>query len=130
MIIETPISLGEVVDKITILEIKSDNINDPRKLANISNELNLLNKRLGDSLTAQQIADLETSKANLKSINQQLWTIEDDIRDCERQSDFTKQFVELARSVYFTNDKRAGLKKQINIQFGSELVEEKSYQAY
>ncbi|AJQ93912.1 DUF6165 family protein [Gynuella sunshinyii] len=130
MLIQTPVSLGEVIDKITILEIKQDNITDADKLKNISAELVQLQQVIDQCLNEQQLTQLQSPKQRLKEINQSLWKIEDDIRDCERQKDFGEKFVELARSVYFTNDKRAAVKKEINLAFGSELVEEKSYQAY
>lgn len=130
MLIQAPVSLGELVDKITILEIKTQNITDKEKLANVENELQHLSKTLQDVLSASQMEELQALKQELLEINQELWNIEDDIRDCERAKDFSEKFVELARSVYFTNDKRADGKKRINIAFGSELVEEKSYQAY
>ena len=130
MLIQTPVSLGEVIDKITILEIKQDNISDADKLKNITTELVQLQQVIEQSLNEQQLTQLQQPKQRLKEINQSLWNIEDDIRDCERQQDFGEQFIELARSVYFTNDKRAAVKKEINLAFGSELVEEKSYQAY
>lgn len=130
MLIEAPVSLGELVDKITILEIKKSNIADPQKVANVVNELEHLDATLKMVLSEAQLADLADLKAELLSINRELWDIEDDIRDCERAGDFGQKFIELARSVYFTNDKRADTKKRINLTFGSELVEEKSYQAY
>ena len=130
MLVEAPISLGEMVDKITILEIKTQNIKDAAKVKNVEHELNVLNDRLATLLDDQGIAKLDPMKAELKRINGELWVIEDDIRDCERQKDFGDTFVKLARSVYFTNDQRAQIKKDINLAFGSELVEEKSYQDY
>ena len=130
MLIQTPVSLGEVIDKITILEIKQDNISDADKLKNITTELVQLQQVIEQSLTEQQLVQLQEPKQRLREINQSLWNIEDDIRDCERQQSFGETFIELARSVYFTNDKRAAVKKEINLAFGSELIEEKSYQAY
>ncbi len=130
MLIQAPISLGELIDKITILEIKTANIKDSAKLANVKHELDVLNSTVDQLLDQAGKEKLEPLKASLKTINQQLWVIEDDIRDYERAKDFTEKFIELARAVYFTNDKRAAIKKDINVAFGSELVEEKSYQNY
>jgi hypothetical protein len=130
MLIEAPISLGELIDKITILEIKVVQIKDESKLKNVSHELNILNAKLDVLLDAEQKAKLEPLKAALKTANQELWVIEDDIRDCEYVKDFSDKFVQLARSVYIKNDKRAAAKKDINIAFGSELIEEKSYKDY
>lgn len=130
MLIEAPISLGELIDKITILEIKVVQIKDESKLKNVSHELNILNAKLDVLLDAEQKAKLEPLKAALKTANQELWIIEDDIRDCEYVKDFSDKFVQLARSVYIKNDKRAAAKKDINIAFGSELIEEKSYKDY
>ena len=130
MLIQAPISLGELIDKITILEIKTANIADAVKLANVTHELEVLNNTVSQLLDAAGITKLAPLKTALKDINQQLWVIEDDIRDCERAKDFSETFIELARSVYVTNDKRAAVKKDINLAFGSELVEEKSYKDY
>lgn len=130
MLIEAPISLGELIDKITILEIKAVNITDSEKLRNVTHELDVLNAKVDQLLDETGKAKLAPLKASLKDINQSLWVIEDDIRDCERAKDFSPKFIELARSVYFTNDKRAAVKKDINLAFGSELVEEKSYKDY
>ena len=123
--IEVPISWGELVDKITILEIKAERIDDPKKLANVTRELWLLNRKL--SPVAQQVLRL---KLRLKDVNTKLWDIEDEIRDCEREQDFGPRFVELARAVYVTNDQRADVKREINFALSSELVEEKSYRPY
>ena len=126
--IEVPISVGELVDKVTILEIKSEKIEDAGKHANIGRELDALTAVLTPLVAATPaIAPL---KAELRSINETLWRIEDDIRDCERQRDFGPAFVELARSVYRTNDRRAATKRKIDELTGSELVEEKSYAPY
>ena len=121
------ISNGELLDKFSILEIKMGNITDPSKLANIENEYRELTSDCTNLLRDSKISSLY---AELKSINQKLWVIEDDIRDCERSKDFGPQFVSLAREVYFTNDDRARIKKEINLASGSSLVEEKSYQDY
>ena len=126
--IEVPISVGELVDKVTILEIKSEKIEDAGKRANIRRELDALTAVLQPLLAATPgIAALKTE---LRTINETLWRIEDDIRDCERKRDFGAAFVELARAVYQTNDRRAATKRKIDDLTGSELVEEKSYAPY
>lgn len=130
MLIEAPISLGELIDKITILEIKAVKITDSGKLKNVQHELDVLNRKIDSLLDAEGVAKLAPLKAALKDINQSLWVIEDDIRDCEYAKDFGPKFIELARAVYVTNDKRAAVKKDINLAFGSELIEEKSYKDY
>ena len=121
------ISNGELLDKFSILEIKMGNITDPSKLTNIENEYRELTSDCTDLLRDSTISSLY---AELKSINQKLWVVEDDIRECERRKDFGQEFISLAREVYFTNDERARVKKEINLASGSSLVEEKSYQAY
>ena len=121
------ISNGELLDKFSILEIKMGNITDPSKLTNIENEYKELTSDCTDLLRNSTISSLY---AELKSINQKLWVVEDDIRECERSKDFGQEFISLAREVYFTNDERARVKKEINLASGSSLVEEKSYQAY
>jgi hypothetical protein len=121
------ISNGELLDKFSILEIKIGNITDPSKLTNIENEYRELTSDCTDLLRNSTISSLYSE---LKSINQKLWTVEDDIRECERKKDFGQEFIDLAREVYFTNDDRARVKKEINLASGSLLVEEKSYQAY
>ena len=126
--IEVPVSAGELVDKVTILEIKSDRISDAGKLANVRRELAGLSAITDPMLKAN--AGLAPLKASLKSINETLWTIEDDIRDCERAKDFGAKFIELARNVYRINDRRAAVKREIDKLLGSEITEEKSYQAY
>jgi len=132
MQVNTPISLGELVDKLTILEIKLDKISDLGKLENIKKEHNFLRDVLTGvvSEVGGGQADIEVFKSELKSINETLWRIEDDIRECERNKDFSKVFIDLARSVYITNDKRAATKNALNLKFGSELIEEKSYEEY
>lgn len=124
-----PVSWGELFDKITILEIKSIRILDPLKKNNIENELQQLTQavQLGGYVASP---DSKKAISGLKEINETLWAIEDDIRECERQKDFGPRFIELARSVYVQNDLRASLKRQINLLLNSELVEEKSYQGY
>ena len=127
-IIQVPVSPGEVLDKITILEIKSERMDDPVKVANVRRELELL---LGT--WQQSVEDDETIRrihTELKSINEALWEIEDDIRDKELAKEFDARFIELARSVYVTNDQRANAKKELNVYLGSEIVEEKSYKDY
>ncbi len=123
-----PVSFGEVLDKITILEIKSERISDAAKLANVRRELDALNSTWAQAVPDQaRIAQL---RQQLKAVNESLWVIEDDIRDCEKAQDFGPTFIELARAVYVTNDQRAALKKDINLALGSRFVEEKSYQDY
>ena len=121
------ISNGELLDKFSILEIKMGNITDPSKLTNVENEYRELTSDCTDLLRNSAISSLY---AELKSVNQRLWIIEDDIRECERRKDFGQEFISLAREVYFTNDDRARVKKEINLASGSSLVEEKSYQVY
>jgi hypothetical protein len=123
-----PISLGELIDKITILEIKAVRLGDPAKLANVRNELALLTAARGNLPLAG--TNIEKLTAELKQVNEALWDIEDRIRDCERDQDFGPVFIELARSVYRTNDRRAALKREINLLAGSAIVEEKSYLSY
>ncbi|EKE76968.1 DUF6165 family protein [Oceanibaculum indicum] len=132
MAIQVPVSWGELIDKIAILEIKSERIGDAAKLANVRTELTALADVRDANLPSDSkvLADLATLTADIKKVNEALWEIEDDIRDCERDKDFGTRFVELARSVYKTNDKRAALKRDINMLLGSALVEEKSYQSY
>ena len=121
------VSIGEVVDKYTILMIKASKIQDPAKLENINKELTYLIGILKkeDPL----MTDYPHTKA-LFEINKELWKVEDDLRDLERVKDFDKEFIILARNVYKLNDKRAHIKKEINIKYNSEFVEEKSYQSY
>jgi uncharacterized protein YukE len=127
-VIKVPVSFGEVLDKITILEIKSERIKDDAKLKNVKLELNELNATWTDAVSDQSaIAQL---RQQLKAVNEELWAIEDDIRDQEADQNFGARFIELARAVYVTNDKRASLKKDINLALGSRFVEEKSYQDY
>jgi hypothetical protein len=128
MAILVPVSWGEVIDKITILQIKSERLSSTDKLANVRKELEML-VRVREREFPRHNALAELS-GRLQGINSKLWEIEDEIRDCERKRDFGPRFVELARAVYFTNDERAQLKRQVNGLLGSELVEEKSYAAY
>ncbi len=127
MLINTPISLGELVDKISILIIKEKNITDETKLDHVKKGIDFLQKTLMNYVQQEEINNyLE----NLININSKLWNIEDDIRECERKKLFDQTFIDLARSVYFTNDERAKVKNDINKTFGSELVEVKSYEEY
>jgi hypothetical protein len=127
-LINTPVSFGEVVDKITILEIKSERIDDAEKIVNIRRELELLEAAWLDAV--RDMEDVSEARARLKTVNEELWDIEDKIRLKEKASSFDDEFIQLARSVYFTNDRRADIKKEINLALGSELIEEKSYQDY
>lgn len=127
-VIKVPVSFGEVLDKITILEIKSERIADPEKVKNVRLELDELSSTWNEAVQDQAaIADL---RKQLKAVNEELWVIEDDIRDQEAAQDFGAKFIELARAVYVTNDKRAAIKKEVNLALGSRFVEEKSYQDY
>jgi hypothetical protein len=124
MKILTPISLGELYDKISILEIKMKNIENPQKLVNITNEWEELKKvavnyPISDELYFQ-----------LKEVNQKIWDIEDGIREEERNKDWGDDFIKFARGVYFNNDERSRIKKEINEKYGSEIIEEKSYAKY
>jgi hypothetical protein len=123
-----PISPGELLDKITILQIKAERITDPVKVANVKTELDMLSKVWDDSVESDDV--ITALSAELKSINGRLWEIEDDIRDEERNRRFGERFVELARAVYVTNDERADAKKKVNLHLNSTIVEEKSYQDY
>jgi hypothetical protein len=122
------IAPGELIDKITILEIKTERMRDEDKLKNVRVELDVLAKARDAAIAPS--AELDELARQLKAVNEALWEIEDDIRDCERQGDFGAKFVELARSVYRSNDRRAALKRQINELLGSSLLEEKSYAQY
>ena len=124
-----PISPGELIDKITILEIKSARMTDAAKLHNVRTELTLLQETWQASPFSRQ-ADISADWARLREVNGQLWDIEDEIRDKERASEFDARFIELARAVYVTNDERAAAKRRINAVLGSTLVEEKSYKDY
>ncbi len=127
-LIHAPVSIGELLDKITILEIKSERIEDATKRGNVRNELSQLNELWRQAgIDADGLDDL---KAQLKQVNERLWDIEDDIRIKEMHKAFDEEFIALARRVYHENDERAAVKKQINALTGSELVEEKSYQDY
>lgn len=126
--IKVPISPGELIDKITILEIKSARMQDAAKLANVRTELRLLEATWREGPYAQH--DISAEWAALRGINEKLWDIEDHIRDKERARSFDAQFIELARAVYVTNDERAAVKRTINTKLGSKIVEEKSYAKY
>jgi len=121
------VSIGEIVDKLSILKIKTENITDKVKLDNVIKEYEYLLGVVEGDLNISTDSDLYNE---LLSINKELWDIEDDIRDKEREKSFDEEFILLARSVYFTNDKRADIKKRINIEYGSDFVEEKSYNKY
>ena len=122
------ISAGELIDKITILEIKAGRLEDPAKMTNVRTELESLVAARDAALTPSP--ELTELTARLKAVNERLWQIEDDIRDCERAKEFGDRFVELARAVYMNNDERADLKRRINELLGSRIVEEKSYAPY
>jgi hypothetical protein len=119
------VGAGELIDKITILKIKADRMTDPAKLKNVNHELDVLSRAREENL--KQSAELDRQEEALRQVNEALWVIEDDIRACEAARDFGPKFIELARSVYIQNDKRAAIKKSINELCGSSIVEEKSY---
>lgn len=128
MVVTIPVSWGELFDKLTILEIKQARIDDRQKLENINKELEALRRVCsGAQLPGAALQELIDE---LRRTNESLWEIEDDIRGCERDKDFSETFIALARSVYKTNDRRAEIKLKINRLLGSDLIEEKSYQAY
>ena len=127
MIINTPISLGELIDKISILVIKEKKITDEKKNNLIREELTLLKKTLNEVANNNSINNYLNQ---LIDVNSTLWKIEDEIRDCEKNKKFDQKFIELARSVYITNDRRAEIKLEINKKFGSKIVEVKSYKKY
>jgi hypothetical protein len=126
-----PVSPGELLDKITILRIKTARILDAAKLANVRLELDLLERTWQDSRFASAgIANVARDERALQEVNERLWDIEDRIREKEARQIFDREFIELARAVYHSNDERAAIKKRINLALGSRLVEEKSYQVY
>jgi Family of unknown function (DUF6165) len=127
-VISIPISYGELIDKITILEIKASQILDASKLVNVRTELDLLNETWA-SHDASRV-DIAEARGRLKAVNEDLWDIEDRIRLKEKAQAFDVEFIELARAVYFRNDERAKIKREINVALGSLLVEEKSYKDY
>ena len=118
------VSIGEALDKVSILTIKLNKIHDTEKLRNVAKELNVITKELPRGILEDSLYQ------QLCSVNMRLWEIEDEIRECERSGDFNLNFIRLARAVYHRNDERAEIKKQINIKYKSELMEEKSYKAY
>ncbi|MFQ6022012.1 MAG: DUF6165 family protein [Acidiferrobacterales bacterium] len=126
--ISIPVSIGELIDKITILEIKSERVDDIEKLKNINKELALLSSTWNSSSYAA--SEISKERAQLKSVNETLWDIEDQIRLKEAQGQFDETFIELARAVYINNDKRAAIKREINTILGSDIFEEKSYADY
>ena len=128
MAIKIPVSWGELIDKITILEIKMDRIQDVEKLDNISKELNALNLIFNQDCSEPELVG--QLKTELRLVNEKLWEIEDDIRKCEKEKDFSQRFIDLARAGYRNNDQRAALKREINTMLKSELFEEKSYEDY
>lgn len=134
MKVDTPISVGELVDKITILKIKSEMIKDKNKLKEVKNEKKELDEKL---LQMENTEDSEKSfyylyslKNDLYKTNSKLWKIEDDIRECERKKDFGEKFIQLARDVYYTNDNRFDIKNKINELTNSDIKEVKSYESY
>ncbi len=126
--VSVEVSPGELIDKITILEIKLERIEDEDKLKNVKLECETLTRARDEAIEATP--KLEKLTADLKDSNERLWEIEDDIRQCEHDKDFGDRFVELARAVYVNNDQRSRLKREINELLGSHLIEEKSYAAY
>lgn len=126
--IAVPVSYGELIDKITILEIKSERIGNADKLANVRTELELLNRTWATDPLASM--DISAERSKLRAVNEALWDIEDQIRVKEKGKSFDQEFIELARAVYFRNDDRAAYKREINEKLGSTLVEEKSYENY
>ena len=126
--ISVPVSPGELLDKITILRIKSSSMSDPKKVANVRIELKVLEQTWSASAYAK--ADIAADVTALLLVNERLWVIEDNIRDKERAQEFDADFIRLARAVYFENDERAAIKRRINSKLGSAIVEEKSYAEY
>lgn len=126
--IAVPVSFGELIDKVTILEIKSERIGDAAKVANVRTELDMLNETW--AAHGASGTDIGDERSRLRAVNEALWDIEDRIRVKERAKAFDAEFIELARSVYVRNDERAAVKREINLKLGSTLVEEKSYQDY
>jgi len=126
--IQVPVSFGELLDKLAILDIKSERMSDPAKLANVRKERDALTATWNAHVASK--TDISQLRAELKAVNERLWVIEDDIRINEKNQDFGPEFIRLARAVYFENDERARIKKDINLALGSAYVEEKSYQDY
>lgn len=130
MVIQIPASPGEVLDKLTILDIKLERIADAAKRANVAREHAALTAAWDAALAGREAAALARLRAALRSVNERLWEVEDELREHERRAAFDAAFVELARAVYRTNDRRAAIKREVNDLLGSALVEEKSYAAY
>ncbi len=128
MTVAIPISVGELIDKITILEIKAKKLKDPQKLINVQKELALLQDKAPGLL--ENSPGLKNLKTRLRSINEKLWLVEDTLRDMERRKHFDGEFIKMARLVYYTNDERSKVKREINRLTNSELTEEKSYSDY
>jgi Family of unknown function (DUF6165) len=126
--VEIPVAIGELIDRITILQIKVERFTDAAKTKNAQAELSLLCERRDQAMP--QSPTLDALTVQLRAINQRLWDLEDSIRDCERRADFGPDFVAVARGIYRTNDERAAVKRQISVGFGSDLIEEKSYAPY
>jgi uncharacterized protein DUF6165 len=126
--IEVPVATGELIDRITILEIKAARFTDAAKAVNVRAELALLCERRDAALALDPV--LNELASRLKALNEQLWDLEDQIRECERREDFGPAFVSTARRIYHTNDERAAVKRKINVVTGSKLIEEKSYSGY
>jgi len=122
------IAPAELIDKITILTIKSERMDDEAKLANVRHELDILTANRDKVIQASP--ELDALMAKLKTVNEALWKIEDDIRECEAAKNYSQKFIDLARAVYVSNDERANLKREINLLLGSDIVEEKSYKPY
>ena len=126
--LEVEMSIGEFVDKLTILKIKTERISDPRKLENIRHEHGLLQAQFEEAI--ERSPEIDALVSQLEEVNKALWDIEDAIREKERRQTFDEEFIQIARSVYFENDRRADIKRQINSLTGSVIVEEKSYSEY
>ncbi len=125
------VSNGEIIDKYTILEIKLSEIKEEKKLRNVKHEYEVLTPVVQSIYEeVSNVSKLKELHANLLEVNKKLWKIEDDIRECEKAKDFGQTFIDLARAVYYTNDDRSIVKKEINVLTGSDLVEEKSYENY
>lgn len=122
------IAPGELIDKITILELKREHTTEPAKLANIEYELRVLQETFDNAIHRSR--ELDRLGAELKKVNASIWRVEDEIRDCERRQDFSAKFIQLARSVYHENDQRAAIKRQINVLLRSQIIEEKLYTEY
>jgi hypothetical protein len=127
-VITVPVSVGELLDKITILRIKFDRLQDPKQRQNVAHELQLLETIAQSQLESR--ADYTSLMNQLQAVNAKLWDIEEGKRDCERRKVFDEHFIQLARSVYIENDRRAALKRSLNVLLGSEILEEKSYAQY